>query len=135
MVFVKPTDPYVADLLFTLAHLNAHLADVESAEEVLKLAETYGYANTVRVGTLRTKIDAALRKAKWRGVAFWSLGVGAVLGALVYAHRRKWFFLTRRAYIAHHASLRLAGRRDDVTNSAVGDAKRSEAAIAVPPGS
>jgi len=36
LVFVKPTDPYVADLLFTLAFLDAHLARVQPADHLTK---------------------------------------------------------------------------------------------------
>lgn len=45
MKFVKPRDPYVADLLFTLSRIDARLYGPESAYEYVKLAETYGYAD------------------------------------------------------------------------------------------
>lgn len=45
MVFVKPKDPVVADLLFTLSRFIAHRHDVSEALKILKIAENYGFKN------------------------------------------------------------------------------------------
>jgi len=44
MIFVKPKDAIVADLLYTFALVEKSAKAFESASELLKLAEEYGYA-------------------------------------------------------------------------------------------
>jgi len=44
IVFVKPKDPIVADLFFTLAIITAHTSSVEEALEYLKLSKLYGFS-------------------------------------------------------------------------------------------
>ncbi len=53
MVYVKPKDVYVADLLFTLALLSTNFTTLD----LLKLAEAYGYADTQRIQKLRQSAD------------------------------------------------------------------------------
>lgn len=43
MLFVKPTDPIVADLLYSFAVLEANIRVLEPAVELLELATEYGY--------------------------------------------------------------------------------------------
>lgn len=106
MMFVKPKDRYVADLLFTLARLNAHLVNIEASGGVLTLAEEYGYADAARIEALREDLaDARLKASLYTG-AYWLAGVGALGGFLGFAYRRKWFFLSRAACHAHRASTR-----------------------------
>ena len=107
MLFVKPRDRFVADLLFSLARLNANLVNIESASGILALAETYGYSDATRAGALRDDIARAHLKSELRTAAFWTLGLGALTAGLVFAHRRKWFFLSRKAYLAHQAATRV----------------------------
>lgn len=45
MVFVKPKDPVVADLLFTLSRFIAHRHDAREALKILEIAENYGFKN------------------------------------------------------------------------------------------
>lgn len=113
LVFVKPQDRYVADLLFALARLNANLVNIESASGILDLAEDYGYANAARIDALRDDIDRARRKAALRSAAYWIAGLGAFGGLMACAYRRKWLFLSRAAYEAH----RSASRRPPATTS------------------
>ncbi|MBC8010639.1 MAG: hypothetical protein H7067_11150 [Burkholderiales bacterium] len=103
VVFVKPKDPYVADLLFALARLNANLVNIESSSGVLDLAETYGYSDRAHIEGLRSDISRALWKSNLYTFAYWALGLGALVGGLIFAYRRKWFFLSRAAYVAHRA--------------------------------
>jgi len=106
MTFVKPKDPYVADLLYSLAVLEANLASVESARIVLSLAERYGYRDTARIQHLRDAIDRALWISRSWLIAKWTGALSLFVAALYYACRRKWLFLTRRAYRAHKESLK-----------------------------
>jgi hypothetical protein len=46
MLFVKPTDPVVADLLYSFAILEASTRTLEPAVELLQLAKEYGYHDT-----------------------------------------------------------------------------------------
>ena len=108
MLFVKPKDPYVADLLFALASLNANLVNIESASGVLALAETYGYADRPRIDALRADIRRAQQLSFVYDSAAWLLPLLALCGFLVFAHRRKWFFLTRKDHLAHQAAARRA---------------------------
>lgn len=112
MVFVKPPDPYVADLLFALARLNANLVNIESAAGLLTLAQDYGYSNAARVDALREDLHRARLKSNLFTAAYWIAGLGVLVVLLVHARRRKWFFLTRAAYDAHRAAeaRRSAGR-------------------------
>lgn len=103
MVFVKPVDPYVADLLFALAQLNSNLVNIESASGLLKLAQLYGYADAARIDALREVIARAQWKSRLFDAAYWVVALGAFVGFLVFAYRRKWFFLTHAAHLAHRA--------------------------------
>ena len=95
MTFVKPKDPYVADLLYSLAVLEANLASVESARIVLSLAERYGYSDNARIQHLRDAIDRALWISRSWLIAKWTGALSLFVAALYYACRRKWLTLTR----------------------------------------
>lgn len=103
LVFVKPKDPYAADLLFALARLNANLVNIEAATGVLQLAETYGYSNKTHIDTLKRDLSRARWKSNLYTFGTWALVFGVFVAGLVFAYRRKWFFLTRAAYDAHRA--------------------------------
>ena len=49
MLFVKPTDPVVADLLFSFATLEANTRVLEPAVELLQLAKEYGYHDSAEL--------------------------------------------------------------------------------------
>lgn len=59
MLFVKPTDPVVADLLYSFAILEANTRVLEPAVELLQLAKEYGYHDTV---------DLDARMARYRQI-------------------------------------------------------------------
>jgi tetratricopeptide (TPR) repeat protein len=103
LVFVKPKDPYAADLLFALARLNANLVNIESATGILQLAETYGYSDPIHIDALKRDLSRALWKSNLYTFSAWALGLSVFVAGLVYAYRRKWFFLSRAAYDAHLA--------------------------------
>jgi len=45
VLFVKPKDPIVADLLYTLAIINANTSNLENATKFLNLAKMYGFVD------------------------------------------------------------------------------------------
>jgi tetratricopeptide (TPR) repeat protein len=101
VIFVKPKDPYVADLLFALARLNANLVNIESASGILQLAETYGYSDQSQINALRTDLTHARWKSNFYTFVYWMLGLGVLVRGLIFCYRRKWFFLSHAAYVAH----------------------------------
>lgn len=101
MVFVKPRDPYVADLLYSLALIEAHLSTVETGLELLELARQYGFPDVALLEEQKQSFQFIITMAgiKWYGL--WIVGGGLFL---YLCYRQKWFFLTHRAYLAHKAS-------------------------------
>jgi tetratricopeptide (TPR) repeat protein len=100
-VFVKPQDPVMADLLYTYGVLEAHVRTVESGIKLLELSREYGYPD-------RKRLDETIGHYEWL-ILFRKIRFGAWILAflvfLVFAYRRKCFFLTRSAYRRHHASI------------------------------
>lgn len=66
LLFVKPTDPIVADLFYTLGLIEAHVNVVETAVEFLELSEQYGFSSPELLKATQTKyqslIDARTNK-------------------------------------------------------------------------
>ncbi len=101
MLFVKPADAVVADLLFTYGLVEAHRDVVESALELDELAKEYGFASAEVIAAQEESYQRALFR---RTMHAWMLGVGAVgvfVVGLYFCYRRKWFFLSRAAYWDH----------------------------------
>ena len=55
MLFVKPQDPIVADLLYSFATLSANTRFLEPAVELLNLSEKYGFHNTAELEERRAR--------------------------------------------------------------------------------
>ncbi len=101
LVFVKPKDVYVADLIYSLAIITANVGSLEPSVDLLELAETYGF---VEAPLLQTQ------KRQWQSLVWWSMfkkwslrtliGVGFIW-FLWFSYRNKWFFLRRSDYLAH----------------------------------
>ncbi len=64
MVFIKPSDPIVADLLFTFAQIEAQTGVVESALPLLEKAKSYGFADPILLGQTAEKYQAAIQWGK-----------------------------------------------------------------------
>ncbi len=91
LLFVKPPEPVVADLLFTYAEIMAHTAVVESSIQLLELSTKYGFAEPELIQKLMGKYQSAIRRGNAerlrREVSRYltiALGVVAVGGGLVY---------------------------------------------------
>lgn len=107
LVFVKPRDPLVADLLYSAALLEASLDTVEIGKEVLALAEEYGFPDQSLLQRQRERFDGIIRTALiWRWIKI-AAAILAVLWLIWYGFKKKWLFLTpgaRRAYKAAKAA-------------------------------
>jgi len=104
MIFVKPRDAVVADLLFSFGVLEGRTRIVESGLGVLELARTYGYPDTPALDREITRYESVLRSRKLRQQVFFSAAASipvALVAFLLIAWRKKWFFLTNGAHQRH----------------------------------
>lgn len=105
IVFVKPPDPIVADLLFTYAEIIAHTVVVESALSLLELSQQYGFADAPHLQETIRRYRSIIFLGRIYKYTAITLVVSAFFGGLYYLFRTKRFFLTRAAYLRHRQSL------------------------------
>lgn len=105
MLFVKPKDSIVADLLYLYALSNAKTNGfLEYSLEALELSRSYGYANTNElestIKTYQSIIDYAqfMQLMKILGI------IGVFIVLLFIAYKKKLFFLTQKEKEAYMAS-------------------------------
>ncbi len=105
LVFVKPKDRYVADLLYSYALIEANLSSVEDGLSMLKLSREYGFSDEELLNLRQEQYKSLVKAAhlKWSGKM--ALFIGGAILLLYYCYRRKWFFLSKRAYKAHQETL------------------------------
>jgi tetratricopeptide (TPR) repeat protein len=117
MVLVKPHDAIVADLLYSYAILQAQHRTLESAIPLLELSREYGSAMPQLLEKTLNEYRSLVRHRILRERIYIFLGIAAVLGALAYSYKKKWFFLSSRDYRRYRQqqrdSLGLAGNRND----------------------
>jgi len=93
--FVKPRDPAVASLLFDYAAIEAATMTLESAEEILTMAQQYGYPPD----KIQPLLDLYNRRIAWRktkrDIFHKSLGIG-VICLLLYLVKRGIIVISRR---------------------------------------
>lgn len=108
LIFVKPKDPYVADLLYSFAILEANLGTLEQALGILRLARDYGFPDEGLLTQHEREYRSIINSARFKRWAFWTaiaLPVLYLLGRHLWKIRHeKWFFWTRRQYNAYHAA-------------------------------
>ena len=108
LIFVKPKDTYVADLLYSLALLEAKLGTLEQAIGVLRLARDYGFPDEALLTRLELNYRSIINTTRFKKWAFWtaiSISVLSLLGAYAWKKRHeKWFFWTRGQYKAYMAA-------------------------------
>jgi len=75
MLFVKPTDPVVADLLYSFAILEANTRILEPAVELLQLAKEYGYHDS-------TDLDARMARYQQTIDSTWEITPGHVISGI-----------------------------------------------------
>lgn len=101
MIFVKPPDPVVADLLFTFGEIEGRTNVVESGIKLFEMANDYGFANPDLItGDIKRYEQSILHGKIWRIIRI-ALSVLAFMIVLVFAWRKKWFFLSGAAYRKH----------------------------------
>lgn len=87
MLFVKPQDPVVADLLYSAARLHASLRDWREAAILLELAREYGYHDTADLEAWL----ATYKKTHWNErKKKWSTGLLATAITLFLGYRFFW---------------------------------------------
>ncbi|MBK1831633.1 hypothetical protein JIN77_12915 [Verrucomicrobiaceae bacterium R5-34] len=101
MTLVKPSDPVVADLLFTYARVIAHTSNLEEALGVLALSREYGYPQLQQLASLEEEYRRMIMIRRVKSYAMIAAGVIAVLCLLVWMSRKKWFFISRKSYLEH----------------------------------
>ena len=102
MLFVKPKDPIVADLLFSYALANANDGGfLEYSREVLELAEEYGYPNTQELIEKKKEFQDIIDHVALMKNLKISLYIALFFIFLFIAYKKKWFFLTKKAQRAH----------------------------------
>ncbi|BDS07958.1 hypothetical protein NT6N_29980 [Oceaniferula spumae] len=101
LVFVKPTDPVVASLLYSFARITAHTNTVEGGLELLELTREYGFSDLASIEALEKKYERIIfiRKLKKYGII--TAGVVAFVLLVVWMYRKKYLFLTQKSYAKH----------------------------------
>jgi tetratricopeptide (TPR) repeat protein len=122
MVFVKPPDPIVADLLFTSALCDAHTAVLEGALKLLSESHDYGFQAPALLQATEDRYRELIETAKIRRLVTRGL-IGVVLlvglpGFIYYSYRRKWLFLTPSAHRRYLAEKEAARNAQSVAKSA-----------------
>lgn len=108
MIFVKPPDPVVADLLFTFGKIEGRTGIVESGLQLFALANEYGFTNPGVMTQEIERYEKAIRFGEIRRIGYIVLAVLAVILLLVIAYRKEWFFLTGAAHRRHRIEKRLS---------------------------
>ena len=107
MIFVKPPDPVVADLLFTFGEIEGRTNVVESGIKLFELANEYGFSNPGLLAGEIGRYKKAIRFGKIKRTGYIVLAVLALILFLIFAWRKKWFFISRKAYLDHQVNKRL----------------------------
>lgn len=107
MIFVKPADPVVADLLYTYGDV---FGVMEHGLVLLRMAGEYGFQNPPLLAAKINRYQWLIRfRMLWQtGLVVLALSMGILF--LVYAHRKKWFFLTEAAKRRHQSEVRAMRR-------------------------
>lgn len=108
MIFVKPPDPVVADLLFTFGAIEGRTNVVESGLKLFEMANEYGFANPGVMTQEIERYEKAIRFGEIRRIGYIVLAVLAVVLLLVIAYRKEWFFLTGAGHRRRRIEKRLS---------------------------
>ncbi|RYD41761.1 MAG: tetratricopeptide repeat protein [Verrucomicrobiaceae bacterium] len=104
ILFVKPPDSVVADLLFTLGQITAHTMNLESSLGLLNMSSDYGYANPAQLTATISQYERTILYRQSKKWVLISLGVITGLGLLYLGWRKKIFFLSSKSNRAHRAA-------------------------------
>jgi hypothetical protein len=86
--FVKPKDPYVADLLYSYAIVEANIGTLDAAMGLLSLARTYGFPDESLLAKLESKWQWALTMIPIKRNLTTLLIIAALGVVAVYGYRR-----------------------------------------------
>jgi len=102
MLFVKPKDPIVADLLYSYALANANDGGfLEYSMEALELSEKYDYTNSQELSDKKEEFQDIIDHVALMKNLKIALYVALFFLFLFIAYKKKWFFLTSKAQQAH----------------------------------
>ncbi|MEO5913365.1 MAG: hypothetical protein ABIS50_03970 [Luteolibacter sp.] len=101
MIFVKPPDPIVADLLFTFGQVEGRTNVVESGMQLMEMAREYGFPNPELIAEATKQYEWAFTLRKTRRIIYIILAISALAAFLILAYRKEWFFLTGAAHRRH----------------------------------
>jgi tetratricopeptide (TPR) repeat protein len=106
LFFVRTPDPVVADLLFSYGQLEARTQTLESAIELLGMARDYGYPDGAKLDAAIAEYRSVIQFRTFKKGAWIGAGILAFVLFLVYAYRKKWFFLSHQDYRNHMLELK-----------------------------
>lgn len=101
LLFIKPPNPVVADLLYTFGMLEAATSALEPSIELLEMSRDYGFHDTALIGGTIRQFESLVFWRQVRQYGLWVVAAAGFVLFLVFAYRKKWFFLSRRAYRKH----------------------------------
>jgi tetratricopeptide (TPR) repeat protein len=101
LFFVRAPDPVVADLLFSFGQLEAGTHTLEEAIKLLGMARDYGYPDGTQLDKTVGEYQSVIQFRKFKRGAWIGAGILASVLLLVYAYKKKWFFLSSRDYKKH----------------------------------
>ncbi|MCW1887737.1 tetratricopeptide repeat protein [Luteolibacter flavescens] len=101
LYFVRTPDPVVADLLFSFSQLEARIFTLESAVGMLEMARSYGYPDAEALDAKIEEYQSVMMFRKIKVAAWIAAAVLGFVSFLVFAYRKKWFFLSGEAYRRH----------------------------------
>lgn len=88
MTFVKPKERWVAECLYSLAVLQAHLYSTDDALDILSLAKSYGFPDSNALAAQRSRFERSIWLATIRSWTVIGVGSLAGIGALVFCCRK-----------------------------------------------
>ncbi len=114
LVFMKPKDPYVADLLYSYALIEANLSAVENGLGLLQLAREYGFPDEDLLKRQEQRFQSVVQHQRVKSLALVLLGVVTLMLLTDYCRRRKEFFIRCLVHFkARRAALTAAARTAD----------------------
>lgn len=118
MLFVKPKDSIVADLLYSYALSNANDGGfLEYSMEALELSEKYGYLNPQELLDKKEEFQDIIDHVALMKNLKIVLYVALFFLLLFIAYKKKWFFLTRKAQQEHIEKSNHSEKTENVKNN------------------
>ncbi len=97
MIFIKPPDPVVADLLYSYGLLEARTRIVETGIPLLKLSLQYGFSDLSSIENEISNYESLIQKRLFRRNVYICIGSFALLILAYFAIKNKWITLRRHS--------------------------------------